>query len=302
MSCAHVRLAPGIDFQGAQIHSLSGATTLVAGHDVRIGAATDTSSLDTASYAKGSGFLSSGSTRITQSGSTSTSVGSQVSGNTVTVIANNDLMVQGSSITSQEATVLAAGNNLLVTSAQDDSSTSYDKVQKNMGLTVTSERIDVQTQTSHATQSSQTTQAASTITSEGDTTLVAGNQLVVYASSLSAGQTLTLQGADVNLQAGLDASSASEQNSSGHTGISIGVHVQGITPKSKDSQDQQNTTLAATTLDAQNIEIKATGIWKASRPTWPMPARRFSPAWLGSRSRPSSAARRCSTASRSCVA
>jgi len=166
-------------------------------------------------------------------------------------------------IREQEATVLAAGNNLLVTSAQDDSSTSYDKVQKNTGLTVTSERIDVQTQTSHATQSSQTTQAASTIASEGDTTLVAGNQLVVYASSLSAGQTLTLQGADVNLQAGLNTDSASEQNSSGHTGISIGVHVQGITPKSKDSQDQQNTT-----LDAQNIEIRPSTRLARSFASW----------------------------------
>ena len=254
-----LRAGADLTAQGAQITSLSGATTLVAGHDVSIGATTRTSSLDTASYAEGSGFLSSGSTRITQSGSTSTSVGSQVSGNTVTVVANNDLAVQGSSITSQTSTLLAAGNNLVVASAQNTSSASYAMEQKNTGLMVSAERIDLKAKNSHATQSSQTTQTASTIASGGNTTLVAGNQLVAYASNLSAGQTLTLQGADVNLQSGLNASSASEQNSSSRGGLSIGPHVTGITPKAKGTQDQQDTTLAATTLDAQNINIKATG-------------------------------------------
>ncbi|HEU4459695.1 MAG TPA: DUF637 domain-containing protein, partial [Methylibium sp.] len=191
----------------------------------------------------------------------STAAASTVQGRSVTVVAGNDLRVQGSVVQSDTSTVLAAGNNLAITSAQTSRSASHDRQETTTGLLVSATRVEHRARENAASQDSATTEQASRITSGGDVSLLAGNQALVHASELRAGRDLGVQGAEVILEGGLDAQAHAQQASTRRSGGDVSPHRpgEGIDSRGRLGQDEAQTTLVATTLSGQNITVRATG-------------------------------------------
>ncbi|MDO8768060.1 MAG: DUF637 domain-containing protein, partial [Burkholderiaceae bacterium] len=259
----NLTLSAGQDLtlSASRINVSQGSATLLAGGNVKIETDTERHQSDKQHTGSHAGLLTSTTIADHHTSERTDNIASAINATAVTVIAGQDLLVSGSSLSSQTATTLIAGNKLIISAAQNSSSESHERQESETGLMVSLDRIDLRVEQGRARQSSQTTQAISRISSQGDTSLIAGNQLGVYASALSAGNTLSLQGADLTLLGGLNASSASEQDSSKHSGTSIGYHDpgKGLNAHEAGTQDKAQTTLVATTLSGQNIQLKATG-------------------------------------------
>ncbi|QBG97655.1 hypothetical protein EYC55_22875 [Xanthomonas oryzae] len=65
----------------------------------------------------------------------SLAIGSSLSGKAVNIVAGNDVAVVGSTVLGQDNVRLAAGNNIIIESAQDTSSEAHSVRQKKSGLT-----------------------------------------------------------------------------------------------------------------------------------------------------------------------
>ena len=111
-----------------------GELTLQAGRDVQIEAGRQSLATDNASYAKGSGFLSSGSTEIREHRSQTSAVASNLGGEQVTLQSGQDTTVKGSSVIGDSGTTVQAGRDINLTSAQTTRSESRFEENKSSGL------------------------------------------------------------------------------------------------------------------------------------------------------------------------
>ena len=174
----NVSLSAGKDINAtaAKVTSEQGALTASAGNNVNIAAGRSDRSLATATFVEDSDAFSSGSTEVRQSGAANTAIASSLSGKTVTVVSGKDITVTGSSVVSDAATTMAAGNNLTIQSATNTSSSSSFRETKQSGLLDDGGGISVGSQERSTTQKAQgTTAAASTVGSiAGNVTLQAG--------------------------------------------------------------------------------------------------------------------------------
>ena len=149
-----------------------------AGNNVSITAGQSRQSVDQAHQKTSKGTLSS-TTRIAKDGfEGTTSVGSSLGGNTVTVVAGNSMRVSGSSVLSDAATTLIAKNNLSIEAAQDSRNTTSFRDEKKSGLfsgggigiTYGVKQQSLDSQTTGATAAASTVGAVG-----GNVTLQAGN-------------------------------------------------------------------------------------------------------------------------------
>ncbi|HAP0275653.1 TPA: filamentous hemagglutinin, partial [Escherichia coli] len=204
-----VTLTAGRDMtsQAASLSAQKGLA-LMAGHDVTLTGAQNTSSLDEYHKVTGSsGMLSKTTTTTHDVTDRRTMTGSELNGDTVSIGAGHNLNVTGSSVAGDNRVSLAAGNNLSIGTLTESNHETHLKQEKKSGLmssggvgfSVGSQSLKV---TDTATD---TTQKGSTVGSvHGDVSLQAGNRLTVNGSDLIAGRDMALSGKEVSITAAKD--------------------------------------------------------------------------------------------------
>lgn len=156
-------------------------------------------------------------------------MGTVVEGAAVSISAGRDLTAVGAVVDAIGNVSLGAGNNVLITAAQDEHSSSSSHTSKTSGFTggfsngVAS--VGYGSSSSKGQESIQTTtQVGSAVVSrEGNVLISAGNQLTIAASDVAAGQDLTLVGKDIQLLARQDTVDTQGSESSKSSGVSVGV-------------------------------------------------------------------------------
>ncbi|EMU8543841.1 hemagglutinin repeat-containing protein, partial [Escherichia coli] len=181
---------------------------LMAGHDVTLTGAQNTSSLDEYHKVTGSsGMLSKTTTTTHDVTDRRTMTGSELNGDTVSISAGHNLNVTGSSVTGDNRVSLAAGNNLNIGTLTESNRETHLKQEKKSGLmssggvgfSVGSQSLKV---TDTATDS---TQKGSTVGSvHGDVSLQAGNRLSANSADLIAGRDMAISGKEVSISAVTD--------------------------------------------------------------------------------------------------
>ncbi len=204
-----VTLTAGRDMtsQAASLSAQKGLA-LMAGHDVTLTGAQNTSSLDEYHKVTGSsGMLSITTTTTHDVTDRRTMTGSELNGDTVSIGAGHNLNVTGSSVAGDNRVSLAAGNNLSIGTLTESNRETHLKQEKKSGLmssggvgfSVGSQSLKV---TDTATD---TTQKGSTVGSvHGDVSLQAGNRLTVNGSDLIAGRDMALSGKEASITAATD--------------------------------------------------------------------------------------------------
>ncbi|HGW8394573.1 TPA: hemagglutinin repeat-containing protein [Escherichia coli] len=204
-----VTLTAGRDMtsQAASLSAQKGLA-LMAGHDVTLTGAQNTSTLDEYHKVTGSsGILSKTTTTTHDVTDRRTMTGSELNGDTVSIGAGHNLNVTGSSVAGDNRVSLAAGNNLNIGTLTESNRETHLKQEKKSGLmssggvgfSMGSQSLKV---TDTATD---TTQKGSTVGSvHGDVSLQAGNRLTVNGSDLIAGRDMALSGKEVSITAATD--------------------------------------------------------------------------------------------------
>ncbi|EGX3500156.1 filamentous hemagglutinin N-terminal domain-containing protein [Salmonella enterica] len=204
-----VTLTAGRDMT-SQAASLSAQKDLavMAGHDVTLTGAQNTSTLDEYHKVTGSsGMLSKTTTTTHDATDRRTMTGSELNGDTVSIGAGHNLSVTGSSVAGDNRVSLVAGNNLSTGTLTESNHETHLKQEKKSGLmssggvgfSVGSQNLKV-TDTA-----ADTLQKGSTVGSvHGDVSLRAGNQLTVNGTDLIAGRDMALSGKEVSITAATD--------------------------------------------------------------------------------------------------
>ncbi|WP_249213362.1 MULTISPECIES: hemagglutinin repeat-containing protein [unclassified Tatumella] len=187
---------------------------LNAGHNINLLSGENTLDLDERHKVTGGNGLMSKTTTTTRDTLERQSVqGTLLSGDSINVLAGNDLRVQGSSVAGTQDVKLLAGNDLNITGATESNSELHLRQEKKSGL-MSSGGIGI----SYGTESLKTTETAQGLTNQGSTvgsvngnlTLGAGNHLAVTGSGLVAGKDMALTGRNVSV------TQAQDQNSQTH--------------------------------------------------------------------------------------
>nr|WP_323370319.1 hemagglutinin repeat-containing protein [Xanthomonas campestris] len=190
-----------INLTAATAASKNGAISLAAGNDVNLLAASEQHDAVQDMTKKKKGTFSSKTTTTHDEWQDTLAVGTSLSGDSVQIVAGNDLLSKGTQIVGTGEVTLAAGNNLTLETAQNTHSEEHDKVTTKSGL-FGSGGIGVTLGKQKVTTGAdidQITHTGTTVGSlEGDVTLVAGNKLVITGSDVMALQgDLTATGKDI---------------------------------------------------------------------------------------------------------
>lgn len=111
-----------------------GAVVASAGNSINITAGQSSQSVDEAHQHTSKGFLSKKTVTTRETLERTDSLGSAFSGNTVTLLAGQDIKIQGSSAVSDQGTTLVAGNNITIEAAQNTRASSSFRDEKKSGI------------------------------------------------------------------------------------------------------------------------------------------------------------------------
>ncbi|MDT3486392.1 hemagglutinin repeat-containing protein [Stenotrophomonas maltophilia] len=218
-----------INLTATQVASSDGTLSMAAGRDVNLLSANETHDFSLDSYDKKKKTLSSTTTTRHAESSDSYAIGTGLMGESVSVTAGRDLTAAGAVVDATGTVVLGAGNNVLITSAEDHHSSESSESRKKSGFTGgfsngTASIGYGSSKNSSSSAEQSTTQVGSAIASrEGSVLINAGNQLTIAASDVAAGKDLTLVGKDINLLARQDTVDTQASQSSKSSGFSVGV-------------------------------------------------------------------------------
>jgi filamentous hemagglutinin len=216
------------------VNADTGAATLLAGQDLSIIQATDSTFASHQSSSSKSSFggLKSSSVKDALGENQTTAVGSLVSGNTVAVAANRDVTVTGSSVVSTQDLSVQAGRDLTIEAAENTYSRTGMHKEKSTDLTgvLTGNKLGIDDMTgnqhlsigsqSHNGQADQTTLTGSTIgSSAGNVALSAGGGVKVVASDLISTKDMSIVGSDVSIVAGTETATQSSADKSSFLGV-----------------------------------------------------------------------------------
>nr|WP_233101904.1 hemagglutinin repeat-containing protein [Variovorax sp. IB41] len=254
-----------IDARAATIDAGPGVLGLTAAGNVNIAAGEETASVVERSQSKEKRKLKSTTSTLVGDATSSTSIGSRLSGGSVGVFAGGDIDVVGSDIEARKNATLKAAGNVNIVAAQDSLSASLDTTRTTKGFIAPKlggSSIDRKLATAqHAAVSSQTEQA-SRIAAGENLNITAGSEVTVYASDLSAGDDLKVTGREVNVLSGTNASSRELGTSSAKGSIGTMGNFKragkGMNGKESVTDSVTQTTLAPATLSGRNVTLTAT--------------------------------------------
>lgn len=218
-----------VSLTAALVDSNDGAVSVAAGRDVNLLSANETHDYSLDSYDKKKKTLSSTTTTRSVDASDSYAIGTAIQGERINITAGRDLTAVGAVVDATGNVILGAGNNVLITAAEDHHSSESNESKKKSGVTggfgngvASVGYSSAKNSSTHAEQS--TTQVGSAIASrDGNVLINAGNTLTIEASDVAAGENLTLVGKDIALLARQDTTDSHSSQASKSSGFSVGV-------------------------------------------------------------------------------
>nr|WP_213202188.1 hemagglutinin repeat-containing protein [Erwinia rhapontici] len=219
-----VQLSAGNDLNAlAASINATDALSAVAGNDMNIVAGESAYHLTEHSRQTSKGFLSGRSLETHDEIEATQATASNVTGNSVTLLAGNNLTVRGSNVAGENDVRLAAGNNLTLDTAEEQRQENHLIKESKSGLMGTGGigfsygRQSVKT----TDDGNSTAHAISTVgSSAGSLSLEAGNDLSARSAELIAAKDMSLAGKNVAITAASDSSAQThrvEQKQSGFT-------------------------------------------------------------------------------------
>ncbi|WP_243851647.1 hemagglutinin repeat-containing protein [Xanthomonas cannabis] len=214
-----------ITLTAATLATKEGGITLAAGNDVNLLAASEQHDAVQDMTKKKKGTFSSKTTTTHDEWHDTLAVGTSLSGDSVQIVAGNDLLSKGTQIVGTGDVTLAAGNNLTLETAQNTHSEEHEKVTTKSGL-FGSGGIGVTLGKQKVTTGAdidQITHTGTTVGSlEGDVTLVAGNKLAITGSDVMALRgDLTATGRDIAITEVYNDTDAEQRSKFSQGGLSL---------------------------------------------------------------------------------
>ncbi|NMM07116.1 hemagglutinin repeat-containing protein [Polaromonas sp.] len=225
-AAGNLRLAAGVDLNAkAASVQAQGALLATAGNNVNITAGQKSNGYSFGLTTSESDLFSSTSTIERRASQQASAVGASLGGNTITVVAGQDLSVEGSNIVSDSATTLIAKRNITVAAAQSSQASSSFKQTTTSGL-LDGGGIGITIGTreqSLAQQDRSTTAAASTVASiGGNVTIMAGNQYTQIGSDVVApGGDITILAKKVDITESRETSASQSEQKFKQSGLSL---------------------------------------------------------------------------------
>jgi filamentous hemagglutinin len=213
----------------ATVYSETGAIGISAARDVTLTTAEETSHYEQDEWSKKKGTFSSKTTTRHDEASITRNVGTVLSGESVNIVAGNNVGIAGSVVAADNDIRIAAGNNVTIESVQDTFSEDHSYSQKKSGFSAgfsggvasvgyNKSRNNSQSSTDTATQ------VGSAIGSiDGNVAISAGNQLTIAASDVAAGKDMALAAKDIQLLARQETVDSQSSQSSKSSGFSVGI-------------------------------------------------------------------------------
>ncbi|MBY4890744.1 hemagglutinin repeat-containing protein [Pantoea sp. DY-15] len=203
-----------------------------AGRDVNITTSTESDYAYREETKTKKGFLKKTSTHTIQENSTAREKTSQLSGNTVSVIAGNDLTVQGSSVAGDKGVALSAGHDLnIVTATNTESTYSLKEVKKSglmgggLGLSYGKQSAKSERNGEQVTQSDARSLVGA---GNGAVTLTAGNNALIKGSDVVAGGQngdISVTAKNIAIVAGQDQVRETEKQESKSSGFGLSLNL-----------------------------------------------------------------------------
>ncbi|MBB3827338.1 filamentous hemagglutinin [Xanthomonas arboricola] len=214
-----------ITLTAASAATKDGGITLAAGNDVNLLAASEQHDAVQDMTKKKKGTFSSKTTTTHDEWHDTLAIGTSLSGDSVQIVAGNDLLSKGTQIVGTGDVTLAAGNNLTLGTAQNTHSEEHEKVTTKSGL-FGSGGIGVTLGKQKVTTGAdidQITHTGTTVGSlEGDVTMVVGNKLAITGSDVMALRgDLTATGKDIAITEVYNDSDAEQRSKFSQGGLSL---------------------------------------------------------------------------------
>lgn len=204
----------------------SGNIGLAAGRDVNLSTATESDYHYKEETKTKKGFLSKKTTHTIEEESATREAGTLLSGDQVQVLAENNLLLQGSAVVAEGDVQLHAGNNIDITAATNTDTAWRFKEEKKSGLTGTG-GIGFSigsSKTTHELREAGTTQSqsASTTGSTGGSVVIsAGKQAHIGGSDVVAGRDIRITGDSVVIDPGHDTRTVDEKFEQKSSGLTV---------------------------------------------------------------------------------
>ena len=263
----NVSLGAGNNLAARAANVTSGGTlTVQAANNVQIEDGRDQTAMIFTSQSSKHGLLKHTTSTLDLQGTTDTSVSSNLSGGKVIISAAlGDVNVIGSNITATGDLAIHAGGAANIVSSLDSANAQAQTSSHSTGLNFSGGgRID--SSINHGAQASLATSSehASNVTSTGGQVDITGTSEVnIYASNVSAAGDVNVTGGTVTIVSGLNETqmSASSQSDSHSIAPNVLPHslVSGINSRTEVTNRSDTTTLAASTLSGDHVNITATG-------------------------------------------
>jgi filamentous hemagglutinin len=214
-----------LSMRAANITSEQGKITAQA-NEVNITAGEAT--LDSEQYrkTKKSGFMSSSKTERRNTFNETSALGSNISGETVAIQGTNNIGIQGSNVVSTNGTTVQAGGDIAITSATNTQHETHSKQVKKSGFGASGSSIGYnKSKLNQNTESTSTTQTASTIGSvEGNVRIEAGKTYTQTASDVIAPKgDIDITAQKVDIASADETNQRTEEMRYKQTGISVGI-------------------------------------------------------------------------------
>ncbi|WP_240476751.1 hemagglutinin repeat-containing protein [Pectobacterium brasiliense] len=227
---------------------------LTATNDINLGSASSQEYLDMNSKVKGSGFLSKRTTTTRAGYDATLANGSSLGGENISISAGNNLNITGSDVAADRELALRAGNDLNVTAAEESrDSWSMKKTTKSglmssggIGFFVGSIKESSTSDTAALTHNNSTLGSVN-----GDTSLVAGNNIAVQGSDVIAGNDINMVANNITIDAANNQSTTDTTYERKQTGLTlalsgaIGSAINAAYTSAKAADEQQDGRMAS---------------------------------------------------------
>ncbi|HHW52697.1 MAG TPA: glycohydrolase toxin TNT-related protein [Acinetobacter towneri] len=218
-----------ISARAVNIDSKNGTTALLAKNDLNISEGRTSLDYEAMDYEKSRGLLSKKSTQTYVANQQNTAVASNITGKNIVLDAGRDIAVQGSQIKADDAAHITAGNNINIVAAKNQSAQQSEVIKKKSGFSASLSDGVASVGYGKSNANIQQENTAETLTQsvissgQGNTVIAAAKDLTTEAALIQSAKDLTLQGQNVNLNAGTASSNQQMQAQSKNSGLSVGI-------------------------------------------------------------------------------
>ncbi|MBU9849290.1 hemagglutinin repeat-containing protein, partial [Rahnella aceris] len=216
-----------VNSEAAQVIA-SGDIGIAAGRDINLETATESDYHFKEETKTKKGFMKKTTTHTVEEDSATREAGTLLSGDNVTLVAGNDLLVKGSAVVGDGNVSLNAGNNTDIVAATNTDSTYRLKEKKKsgmfsgggIGVTIGTSKSRYEMNDEGTTQS----QSFSTVGSTGgNVSINAGAQAHIRGADIIAGKDLSIKGDSVLIEPGRDARTHDESFEQKQSGLTIAL-------------------------------------------------------------------------------